>query len=251
MLLAAMLILGMVIGFVGAGGAGVAITLLTVGFGIKIHIALGIALSTMMFTTLSGAVSHLREGNVDLKTGCAVGIGGAVGAFIGANISNYIASADLKTATALMMLISAFLLYMRLFHAEYINKFHVRSTFLTGRSFWILASITGIINGILSGAFGIGAAAFIQLSLLLIFGLSLYKAVGTTMMIIIPISAFGGLGYLIAGHLDFYLFIQTLLGLMVGSFIGAKFTRLVPKFMLKFFMVMMPVLGGLILMFCN
>ncbi|WP_182187622.1 sulfite exporter TauE/SafE family protein [Pectinatus frisingensis] len=251
MLFIAMLLLGMTIGFVGAGGAGVTITLLTVGFGVQIHAALGIALSTMMFTTFSGAVSHLREGNVNLKTGCTVGIGGAIGAFIGANISNYMPSADLKTATAVMMLLSALLLYLRLFHAQYINIFHLRTTFLTGWHFWLLAIITGIFNGVLSGAFGIGAAAFIQLSLLLIFGLSLYQSVGTTMLVIIPISAFGGLGYLIAGHLDLYLFIQTLLGLMIGSFIGAKFTRLVPPSLLKVFMVLMPVLGGLILILCN
>lgn len=250
MIFAAMLILGLTIGFVGAGGAGVAITLLTVGFNIPIHSALGVALSTMMFTTLSGAISHLREGNINLKTGYAVGIGGALGAFLGANISNYIPSAHLQIYTALMMLISALLLYIKLFHPDSIHKFNVPTHF-SQHYFWPLAFIIGIINGTLSGAFGIGAAAFIQLSLLLIFGLPLYKAVGTTMLVIIPISAFGGLGYLMAGHIDLYLFVKTLFGLMLGSFIGAKFTRLVPAPILKCFMVFMPVLGGLILMFCK
>lgn len=250
MIFAAMLILGTMIGFVGAGGAGVAITLLTVGFGVKIHTALGIALGTMMFTTLSGAISHLREGNVDLKIGCAMGIGGAIGAFIGAGASNYISSADLKAATAAMMLISALLLYVRLFHSQFTTStLHINHSFSSPSRFWITALITGIINGFLSGAFGIGAAAFIQLSMLLIFGLPLYKAVGTTMMIIIPISAFGGLGYLISGHLELSLFVQTLLGLMAGAFIGAKFTRMVSLPVLRFFMVAMPVLGGVILMF--
>lgn len=250
LLFAAMLVLGLIIGFVGAGGAGVAITLLTVGFDVKIHTALGIALDTMMFTTLSGALSHLREGNVDLKIGCAMGIGGAAGAFLGANTSNYISSAGLKSATAIMMLLSALLLYIRLFHSQLMSKaLHIKPSVLVGPRFWITALITGIVNGFLSGAFGIGAAAFIQLSMLLIFGMPLYKAVGTTMMIIIPISAFGGLGYILSGHIDFVLFLETLLGLMVGAFIGAKFTRMVPIPVLRFFMVAMPVLGGVILMF--
>lgn len=45
MIFLSMLLLGTLIGFVGAGGAGVTITLLTVGFNIPIHIALGVALS--------------------------------------------------------------------------------------------------------------------------------------------------------------------------------------------------------------
>lgn len=55
---AAMLLLGAVIGFVGAGGAGVMITLLTVGFDVPIHTALGTSLAAMAFTTLSGSYSH-------------------------------------------------------------------------------------------------------------------------------------------------------------------------------------------------
>lgn len=43
MIFLSMLLLGTLIGFVGAGGAGVTITLLTVGFNIPIHIALGVA----------------------------------------------------------------------------------------------------------------------------------------------------------------------------------------------------------------
>ena len=67
MIFLSMLLLGALIGFVGAGGAGVTITLLTVGFNIPIHIALGVALSSMVFTMISGVISHLRENEVELK----------------------------------------------------------------------------------------------------------------------------------------------------------------------------------------
>ena len=61
MIFLSMLLLGTLIGFVGAGGAGVTITLLTVGFNIPIHIALGVALSSMVFTMISGAVRRLYQ----------------------------------------------------------------------------------------------------------------------------------------------------------------------------------------------
>ena len=79
MIFFSMLILGALIGFVGAGGAGVVITLLTVGFGVPIHTALGVALASMLFTMLSGAISHFREGEVVVKTGAVLGAGGVRG----------------------------------------------------------------------------------------------------------------------------------------------------------------------------
>ena len=52
MLFLSMLLMGGIIGFVGAGGSGVIITLLVVGFGIPIHQALAVALGSMALTTL-------------------------------------------------------------------------------------------------------------------------------------------------------------------------------------------------------
>ena len=57
---AAMLLLGILLGFVGAGGAGVMITMLSVGFDIPMQVALGTSLAAMAFTSLSGSVSRIN-----------------------------------------------------------------------------------------------------------------------------------------------------------------------------------------------
>lgn len=77
MLFLSMLLMGGIIGFVGAGGSGVIITLLVVGFGVPIHQALAVALGSMAFTTLSGAISHYREREVVPLTGAVLGMGGS------------------------------------------------------------------------------------------------------------------------------------------------------------------------------
>ena len=224
MIFASMLILGALIGFVGAGGAGVTITLLVVGFGVPIHTALAVALASMVFTMLSGAL-------------------------LGAATSNIMPASDLSFMTALMILSSAVILYTKLYHAEWLAAhFPVRKTLLTGRKLWIYGILTGLICGFLAGAFGIGAAAYIQLALMVIFGVPLLKAIGTCMMIILPISAAGGLGYLASGHLDLSIFLQTLSGLMIGAWFGAQGTHLAPLPVLKFAIVTMPSIGGVIMM---
>ena len=182
-----MLAMGALIGFIGAGGAGVVIAVLTLVFNIPIHTAVGTSLAAMIFTTLSGAFSHFREGNLNVKVGLTVGLAGAA----------------------------------------------------------------GLGNGLLSGTFGFGAAQFIQLSLLIFFAMPLFQSVGTTMLIILPIATFGGLGYLLSGYLDFMLFIQVLLGLMIGAYTGAKFTRHAPRWFLKWMMVLLPGAAGALMIFFN
>ncbi len=249
MLFASMLLLGAVIGFVGAGGAGVTITLLTVGFGVPIHTALAVALASMTFTMISGAVSHFREHEVVVKTGAIIGLGGIIGALAGASFSNVLPSEILSFMTALMICCSAVILYTKLYQSEWLDRhIHIRTELLTGRRLWVYGILTGIVNGFLSGAFGIGAAAFIQISLLIIFGVPLLKSIGTCMMIILPISASGGLGYLFYGRLDPSIFLQTLLGLMIGAWFGAKGTHLAPVSFLKASIVALPTVGGIVMM---
>lgn len=249
MIFVSMLLLGALIGFVGAGGAGVTITLLTVVFDVPIHTALGVALASMVFTMISGVISHLREHEVIVKTGLVIGLSGVVGAFMGAEFSDNIPENILSICTAAMIILSAVILYVKVYQSEFMDRhIHIRHEQLTGRKFYVYGIITGMINGFLSGAFGIGAAAFIQITLLVVFGVPLLKSIGTCMLIILPISASGGLGYLLNGNLDFPIFIQTLLGLMIGAFIGSKCTHLAPRPFLKFCIVAMPAVGGMILM---
>ena len=76
---------GLLIGFVGAGGAEVAVAILATGFDLPVHAAIGTAITAMFFVTISGAMSHLREGNFALRLGLIVGLSGAAGAILGAD----------------------------------------------------------------------------------------------------------------------------------------------------------------------
>ena len=250
MLFLSMLLMGGIIGFVGAGGGGVIITLLVVGFGVPIHQALAVALGSMAFTTLSGAVSHYREGEVVLRTGAVLGGGGLVGALLGAVISNHMDAPNLSLLTGAMLLSSAFLLYLRIYRAEWLAQhIHVREELLIGHRLYLCGIPIGFLCGVLSGAFGIGSAAYIQIALMVVFGVPLLQAIGTTMMIIVPIAVSGGMGYILYGQMDAWLFVQTLVALSLGSYFGAKLTHLAPLPVLRFWIVALPTIGGLIMMF--
>ncbi|MEL7632957.1 MULTISPECIES: sulfite exporter TauE/SafE family protein [Sporomusa] len=244
-----MFIMGLMLGFVGAGGAGVVIAVLSVVFGIPLHTALGTSLGAMVFTTVSGTYSHYREDNVVVKCGVVVGMFGAVGALLGAKLAGLLPAGELKWLTGGMLFLSAFLLAVRVYFPKWIESFAKGFTAPTGARYWVAASGVGIVSGIMSGTFGIGGMPFILIGLLTIFNMPVHQAAGTTMLISLPIALFGGIGYLINGHLAFSLLAKVIAGLMTGTYIGAKFTRRLPPVILKTTMVTIPVIGGLLLLF--
>lgn len=243
LIILSMLLLGMLVGFIGAGGAGFVIAILTTVFDIPIHTALGTALAGMAFTTISGAYSHFREGNMHMKLGLIIGSFAALGSFIGASIASIIPEDFLSWLTASMLFLSALLLLIKLFIKETKSEEIKVINFII----WSKAILIGLISGVLAGTFGIGSAALIQIGLLVLLNLSLRQAVGTTMLVIIPISIGGGVGYLFEGYVDFILLFQVLTGTMIGAYIGAKFTNLAPKMVLKTAVFLVPTVAGIIL----
>jgi uncharacterized membrane protein YfcA len=118
----------------------------------------------------------------------------------------------------------------------------------SGTVFWVKAIAVGLITGTLSGLFGIGSTPFIQIGLLTVLGMSTRQAAGTTMMVILPIAIAGGTGYWYVGHLDWVLLAEVVCGTMLGTFIGAKFTKRAPVGLLKTAMVIVPMIGAAILL---
>lgn len=242
-----MFVMGILLGFVGAGGSGFIIAILTVLFGVPIHTALGTSLAAMVFTTMSGAYSHFRQGNISVRTGLIVGGFGAVGSYLGSKTAGWIPVHSLHWLTAGMLFLSAVILVIRLFMVQKIiensGREITRNTLLIKK-----AAIVGLSSGILAGTFGIGSAPFIQIGLLAVLGLSIQQSVGTTMLVILPIALAGGIGYYSEGYLNFVLLVQVLAGTMIGSYVGAKFTNYAPQGFLKGAMVLTPVAAGAVML---
>jgi uncharacterized protein len=93
-----------ILGFIGAGGAGLLLALLTSVFHLPIHQAIGTALAAMCFVTVSGAISHYREGNVAPRVGIIVGVSGMLGAVVGAVLSRGVPEEILKVGAGVSRL---------------------------------------------------------------------------------------------------------------------------------------------------
>jgi uncharacterized membrane protein YfcA len=245
-------LIGLLLGFVGTGGAGVAVAILTTGFNLPAHTAIGTAIAAMFFVTISGAISHLREGNVAQRLGLVVGLSGALGAVLGADTSQAVDERTLATAAGLALWGLAGLMWLRTrltsarpatgepeWHGE-----PARSS-----REWIAGIGLGATGGAAAAFFGVGMAPFLQLGLLTVHHLPLRQTVGTTMLVLVFVSGSGGTALARHGDVSVPHLVGLTIGLVSGAYIGASFTRRAPRTLLRSAVVAIPFVAGMMLLF--
>lgn len=246
-------VLGLLIGFVGAGGAGLVVALLTSLFRLPIHQAIGTALATMCFVTVAGAVSHAREGNVAPRLGLVVGAAGAIGAVLGADSSQKVPEATLQAMAGLALWALASLVWLR-------TRLGVGSAAARPEREWAGESprpardwVASVGLGASSGAavsfFGVGMAPYLQFGFLTLLRLPLRQTVGTTMLTLVFISGAGALALARHGAVSAPHLVGATAGLASGAFVGARFTRRVRREVLRVAVVVIPFAAGALHLF--
>lgn len=233
--------LGVLLGFIGAGGSGIIIALLVTVFGVPIHSAIGTAVPVMFFTVLTGSLSHFREGNMFLRQGLWVGLFGGIGAYFGMRLTTFINPNVLMFFTVTMLALSGILIWVK-------TRIPIQNVERKEEPAFIRYVAVGLGNGFISGTFGIGAAPFIQLSLLKWLHFPLRIAAGTTMIVILPIAFFASIGSFQNGYFDLVLFLKVAICTMAGSYIGAKLTNRLPNIILRYGIVVTPIVSAIVLL---
>ena len=99
------LLIGLLVSMFGGGGGGLFVPVLILIFGITPQVAIATSLAAVLPTSLVSSFSHFRQGNVDIRTGLILGIGGIIGTLIGATIANMIPPRDLQLILGIFTLI--------------------------------------------------------------------------------------------------------------------------------------------------
>ncbi len=97
---------------------------------------------------------------------------------------------------------------------------------------WVL--LLGLVAGVLSGIFGIGGGIVIVPTLVLAFGLTQKTATGTSLAaLLLPVGLLAVLTYYRAGEVNVRVAGYLAAGMVVGTFIGARFTQSLPDVLIK------------------
>lgn len=239
---------GIILGFIGAGGAGSLVALLTTVFHVPIHTAIGTALASMCVLTITGAVSHYREGNVVPRIAVIAGVSGMLGAAIGARFSAGIPERPLEIISGLALWMLAFLVWLRSRVAAPAIPVDPATVGRSPRDIGVSAAL-GLSGGASAAIFGVGMTPYLQLGLLSLLRLPLRTTVGTTMCALVFISLGAATALAQGGSVSPRHFVGAVAGLATGSFLGARLTRRLGANLLRGTIFVVPVIAGAMLLF--
>lgn len=239
---------GVILGFIGAGGAGMLTGLLSGVFGLEIGKAIGTALAAMCVVTIFGAISHYRENHVAPRVGSIVGITGVAGAIAGAELAQFVSANTLELGAGLTLWFLALLVWLRTGIVARSVDSGIRDPL--GKKQEVLRGVAlGGTGGIAAGFFGVGMAPYLQLGFLTGLRLTLVQTIGTTMLTLVFIS--GAAATVLARHGDVsvHYLVTAVTGLSMGTYLGAKFTERAPWVVLRSAVVLVPIVAGAMVLF--
>jgi len=101
------LAIGVVSGLTGVGGGVMVVPLLALGFGIGQRIAQGTSLIAMLPTAAIGALTHNRNGNVDVRAASWMAVAGVPAAIVGSALALWLPARALGALFGVFLLIAA------------------------------------------------------------------------------------------------------------------------------------------------
>ena len=100
------LIVGILSSVTGLGGGFMVVPLL-IYLGRDAKLAVGTTFVFILLVAISSLIAHYRLGNVDIKTGLVLALGGILGAQIGPQVLQHVSDQNFKKIFSLLMVITA------------------------------------------------------------------------------------------------------------------------------------------------
>ncbi|HEX4977666.1 MAG TPA: sulfite exporter TauE/SafE family protein [Nocardioides sp.] len=228
LVLALSLLIGASLGLLGGGGSILTVPILVYVAGLPAKEAIAASLFVVGVTSLAGVVSHARGGRVQWRTGLLFGLAAMAGAFTGGLLGGHVPGDWLLIAFALMMVATSLAMLRGRKDRGPGGHAHRDGGLPLAR---IL--IDGSVVGLVTGLVGAGGGFLVVPALVLLGGLPMSVAVGTS-LIVIAMKSFAGLaGYLTSVTLDWPLVLGVTGAAVVGSLVGGRLAGRVPEAALR------------------
>lgn len=199
--------------------------------------AVGTTLFAVMFTAASGALGHLKKGNVNLKYAVLVGGGGLLGVLMGSYIFKDYLSSNIRTLEIMLgvlFLIMAFKMGIESFR-ELKNRGQYKINLESNSSKTPRGKLVllGLFTGTLTGILGLGGGFIMVPAMMWFCRVKTYEAVGTTLLAMLPIAALGGILKLQQGFVDLSVGLLLGMGTIIGAVLGVYVSRMIKPVMIK------------------
>jgi hypothetical protein len=240
------LLVGLVLGLLGSGGSILTVPVLVYLVGEPNKLAIAESLGIVTLISFVGALPFVYRGLVSWRNVLLFGLPGMGGAYLGAYLSQFMPGALQLALFATVMLLAAVMMFRRTAPDPGEGP---------TRRYWKVM-IDGFGVGVLTGLVGVGGGFLIVPALVLLGGLPMHLAIGTSLFIISVKSVSGFVKYIdvlgdagLSIHWDLVL-VFSAIGI-VGSFIGGRVGAYVPQARLKRGFAGFLVLMGVVILWQN
>lgn len=238
-------LIGLSLGLLGGGGSILTVPVFVYVLGYDPKLAIAMSLPVVGATSLVGAIAHWRAGNVRLETAATFGVVAMIAAYVAARLAHFLSGAVQLSMLAVIMLAAAI--------SMYVNARRPPSPVTPDRRDGRGASLrllipVAVMVGLITGIVGIGGGFLIVPALVLLGGVGMKQAVGTSLLVIAMNCASGFAGYL--GRVTIpWTFVAAFTAVaVIGILVGTALARHVPQRALKqAFAVFLVVMGTFIL----
>ncbi|MDP9860981.1 MULTISPECIES: sulfite exporter TauE/SafE family protein [Streptosporangium] len=204
---------GVTLGLFGGGGSILMVPMLMYIAQVPGKTAIAMSLLVVAATSAAGLISHARAGRVRWRTGLIFGAAGMAGAYAGGLIGPYLPEAILLGGFAAMMVATAIAMI----------RGRSRVSAKTGADLPVgRILIDGVVVGVVTGLVGAGGGFLVVPALVLLGGMPMAAAVGTSLLVIAMKSLAGLAGYLQTVTIDWRLAAVVTVAAVVGGLAGGQ-----------------------------
>jgi len=221
-------VIGLTLGLLGGGGSILTVPALVYLVGQSPQAAVTTSLAIVGMNSAVGAIFHQGSGGegastFNWKVALTFGGAGMLVSYLAAGLSKHLSPALLMVLFALLMLaIGSLMLFQRREDAKVNSAVDQPEKY----NLWLtLASGAGV--GLLTGVLGVGGGFLIVPALVMLVGLPMVQAVGTSLAIIAANSFAGLIGHF-GGQFDLWTTVYFVSAGIVGTLVGSKLAHRIP-----------------------
>lgn len=232
-------LMGLTLGMIGGGGSILSVPIFVYLFAISPTVATAYSLFVVGLVALIGGVQNYRKGNVDLKTGVLFAVPSFIGVFLVRKFAMpalpetllSVGSFDLTRDMTIMIVFAVVMLAASWSMIR--GRKQAKPLELSPAKRAMIIAVEGLVVGGVTGFVGAGGGFLIVPALVILVGLDMKLAVGTSLMIIAAKSLIGFLGDIGQTPIDWN-FLFSFAGLaVVGLLVGTYASQFVPSQSLK------------------
>ena len=228
------LLFGFAAGLIGVGGGEFRLPVLLYVANLPILISVAV---NLVIGLLSVSTSFLRRFQLgifsqeSLWIALTMSIGSIIGAYMGAVLTGKLPTKILKKLLAIFLILVGFRII-----SEPLWGWPIGKISLTEPTLSILAALSGLVIGVISGMFGVAGGEFRIPILMFLFGMDIKLAGTTSLLVSIPTISSGLLKHQRMGHMNSYgVIVAGSMGIatVIGSYMGASLAAEAPESTLK------------------